>query len=83
MMTFVDPGAIGECDARTQVGSIGSLSSRPRTRQRAAGPGRATQRSLCESFSGGLGEVTEPEVDRVHELEPLGQLAFARDVEPG
>jgi hypothetical protein len=37
-MMFVDPGAIGECGART------------RTQQRAAERGRATQRSLCESF---------------------------------
>jgi hypothetical protein len=43
MMTFVDPGAIGECDARTQVGPIVSLSGRPRTQQRAAECGRATQ----------------------------------------
>ena len=43
MMTFVEPGAIGECDARTQGGSIVSLSGRPRTRQRAAERGRATQ----------------------------------------
>ena len=50
MMTLVDPGTIGECDARTQGGSIVSLSGRPRTRQRAAERGRATQRSLCESL---------------------------------
>ena len=42
-MTFVDPGVIGECDARTQGGSIVPLSGRPRTPQRAAERGRATQ----------------------------------------
>ena len=42
-MTFVDPGVIGECDARTQGGPIVALSGRPRTRQRAAERGRATQ----------------------------------------
>src|SRR5207245_11320332 len=43
IMTFVDPGVIGECAARTQGGSIVLLSGRPRTRQRAAERGRATQ----------------------------------------
>jgi hypothetical protein len=43
MMTFVDPGAIGECAARTQGGSIVLLSGRLRTRQRAAERGRAIQ----------------------------------------
>src|SRR5207248_7471893 len=43
MMTLVDPGVLGECDARTQGGSIAELSARPRTRQRAAERGRATQ----------------------------------------
>ena len=42
-MTFVDPGAIGECDGRTQGGSIAQLSGRPRTPQRAAERSRATQ----------------------------------------
>jgi hypothetical protein len=49
-MTFVDPGVIGECDARTQGGPIVALSGRPRTPQRAAERGRATQLSLCESL---------------------------------
>jgi hypothetical protein len=42
-MPFVDPGVIGECDARTQGGPIVELSGRLRTRQRAADRGRATQ----------------------------------------
>ena len=42
-MTLVDPGGLGECDARTQGASIVALSSRPRTPQRAAQHGRATQ----------------------------------------
>jgi hypothetical protein len=42
-MTLVDPGVIGERDARTQGGAIVSLSGRPRTWQRAAERGRATQ----------------------------------------
>ena len=42
-MTFVDPGAIGECDARTQGGPIVSLSGRLRTQQRAAERVRAAQ----------------------------------------
>jgi hypothetical protein len=42
-MTFVDPDAIGECDARTQGGPIVALSGRLRTRQRAAECARATQ----------------------------------------
>jgi hypothetical protein len=43
IMTLVDPGVIGERDARTQGGAIVSLSGRPRTWQRAAERGRATQ----------------------------------------
>jgi hypothetical protein len=42
-MTFVDPGVVGECDARTQGGTIVPLSGRLRTPQRAAERGRATQ----------------------------------------
>jgi len=45
-MTFVDPGAIGECDARTQGAPIAELSARLRTRQRAAERGRAAHRSF-------------------------------------
>src|SRR3954471_7971746 len=45
-MRFVDPGAIGECDGRTQGGSIAQLSGRPRTPQRAAERGRAAQRRI-------------------------------------
>jgi hypothetical protein len=42
-MTFVDPGAIGECAARTQEAPIAKLLARPRTQQRAAERSRATQ----------------------------------------
>jgi len=49
-MTFVDPGVIGECDARTQGVFISGICARPRPRQRAAERGRATQASSRESL---------------------------------
>ncbi len=50
-MRFVDPGAIGECEARTQEVSRAVLLALPRTQNRAAERGRATQRLFCESLS--------------------------------
>ena len=42
-MTFVDPGPIGECDARTQGGPIVATIGPTEDAQRAAECGRATQ----------------------------------------
>ena len=42
-MRFVDPGAIGECDARTQGALVAEATGATRTRQRAAERSRATQ----------------------------------------
>jgi hypothetical protein len=44
-MTFVDPGAIGECDARTQGTHICRRMGVTEDAER----GRATQPSLCEA----------------------------------
>ena len=72
-MTFVDPGVIGECDARTQGGPIVSLTGRLTTQQRAAARSSPSNVQAVEDH---VGESTR----RRYELEDLlgGQIPAQR-----